>query len=216
MKTVLLTGFEPFNKEPINPAWEAVRALDGWSDAQAGFRVVARQLPCVFGEANARLRALLDELQPALVIAVGQAGGRVDLTVERVAINVDDAPIKDNAEQQLVDEPIVRGGPAAYFATLPIKAIVAALRDAGLPASVSQTAGTFVCNHVFYGLMHALAGRSGVRGGFIHIPYLPEQAARHPGAASMALAQMVQGLRIAIQTAFATADDAQIGAGATH
>jgi pyroglutamyl-peptidase len=216
MKTVLLTGFEPFNKEPINPAWEAVRALDGWSDAQAGFRVVARQLPCVFGEANARLRALLDELQPALAIAVGQAGGRVDLTVERVAINVDDAPIKDNAEQQLVDEPIVRGGPAAYFATLPIKAIVAALRDAGLPASVSQTAGTFVCNHVFYGLMHALAGRSGVRGGFIHIPYLPEQAARHPGAASMALAQMVQGLRIAIQTAFTTADDAQIGAGATH
>ena len=214
MKTVLLTGFEPFNKEPINPAWETVRALDGW--AEGGFVVVARQLPCVFGDANEAMRALVDELKPALVIAVGQAGGRVDLSVERVAINVDDAPIKDNADRQLVDEPIVRGGPAAYFSTLPIKAIVAALRAAGLPASVSQTAGTFVCNHVFYGLMHALAGRAGVRGGFIHIPYLPEQAARHPGAASMALGQMIEGIRIAVRTALETGRDAADVGGATH
>jgi len=214
MKTVLLTGFEPFNKEPINPAWEAVRALDGWQEA--GFRVVARQLPCVFGDANAAMAALLGELKPALVIAVGQAGGRVDLSVERVAINVDDAPIKDNAEQQLVDEPVVRGGPAAYFATLPIKAVVAALRAAGLPASVSQTAGTFVCNHVFYGLMHAVAGRKGVRAGFIHIPYLPEQAARHPGTASMSLAQMVDGIRIAVRTSLAVSADVSASAGATH
>ncbi|WP_374580019.1 pyroglutamyl-peptidase I [Pseudoduganella sp.] len=218
MKTVLLTGFEPFNKEPINPAWEAVRALDGWQDSAGGeaFRVVARQLPCVFGAANAAMRALLDEVQPVLVIAVGQAGGRVDLTVERVAINVDDAPIKDNAEQQLVDAPIVPDGPAAYFSTLPIKAIVAALRAAGLPASVSQTAGTFVCNHVFYGLMHALAGQGGMRGGFIHIPYLPEQAVRHPGAASMSLAQMVEGLRIAVKTSLAVSRDTSVAAGATH
>lgn len=222
MKTVLLTGFEPFNKEPINPAWEAVRALDGWQEGGepgAGtdaFRVVARQLPCVFVDANDAMRALLDEVQPALVIAVGQAGGRVDLTVERVAINVDDAPIKDNAEQQLVDTPIVAGGPAAYFSTLPIKAIVAALRAGGLPASVSQTAGTFVCNHVFYGLMHALAGRDDVRAGFIHIPYLPEQAARHPGAASMSLAQMIEGLRIAVQTSQAISRDTSFAAGATH
>ncbi len=214
MKTVLLTGFEPFNKEPINPAWEAVRALDGWSED--GFRVAARQLPCVFGDANAAMRSLVDELQPALVIAVGQAGGRVDLSVERVAINVDDAPIMDNADQQLVDEPIVVGGPAAYFSTLPIKAIVAALRTAGLPASVSQTAGTFVCNHVFYGLMHTLAGRSDVKAGFIHIPYLPEQAARHPGAASMSLPQLVQGLQIAIRTATATTGDIATEGGATH
>jgi len=214
MKTVLLTGFEPFNKEPINPAWETVRALDGWGEV--GFRVVARQLPCVFGDANAAMAALIDELQPALVIAVGQAGGRVDLSVERVAINVDDAPIKDNAEQQLVDEPIVRGGPAAYFATLPIKAIVAALRAAGLPASVSQTAGTFVCNHVFYGLMHVVAGRDDVKAGFIHIPYLPEQAARHPGAASMSLEQMIEGIRVAIRTALASDRDAVAAGGATH
>jgi pyroglutamyl-peptidase len=214
MKTVLLTGFEPFNKEPINPAWETVRALDGWSED--GFRVAARQLPCVFGDANAAVRSLIDELQPALVIAVGQAGGRVDLSVERVAINVDDAPIKDNAGLQLVDEPIVAGGPAAYFSTLPIKAIVAALRAAGLPASVSQTAGTFVCNHVFYGLMHTLAGRDDVKAGFIHIPYLPEQAARHPGAASMSLAQMTEGIRIAIRTALSVTSDLAVGAGATH
>jgi len=214
MKTVLLTGFEPFNKEPINPAWETVRALDGWGEGD--FHVVARQLPCVFGDANAAMAALMDELHPALVIAVGQAGGRVDLSVERVAINVDDAPIKDNAEQQLVDEPIVRGGPAAYFSTLPIKAIVAALRAAGLPASVSQTAGTFVCNHVFYGLMHAVAGRDDVKAGFIHIPYLPEQAARHPGAASMSLEQMIEGIRVAIRTALGTDRDAVAAGGATH
>ncbi|SFG02515.1 pyroglutamyl-peptidase I Cysteine peptidase. MEROPS family C15 [Duganella sp. CF458] len=214
MKTVLLTGFEPFNKEPVNPAWETVRALDGWGEGD--FRVVARQLPCVFGDANAAMTALIEELKPALVIAVGQAGGRVDLSVERVAINVDDAPIKDNAEKQLVDEPIVRGGPAAYFATLPIKAIVAALRAAGLPASVSQTAGTFVCNHVFYGLMHAVAGRDDVKAGFIHIPYLPEQAARHPGTASMSLEQMKEGLRVAVRTAQAVDRDAVVAAGATH
>lgn len=214
MKTVLLTGFEPFNKEPINPAWEAVRALDGWQDGE--LRVVARQLPCVFGAANQAMREAIDELRPALVIAVGQAGGRVDLSVERVAINIDDAPIEDNRRQQLVDQPIVPGGPAAYFSTLPIKAIVAALRAAGLPASVSQTAGTFVCNHVFYGLMHALARRKHVKAGFIHIPYLPEQAARHPDAASMALEQVVAGLRIAIRTALDTEGDLAAAAGATH
>ncbi|MFL6658026.1 MAG: pyroglutamyl-peptidase I, partial [Massilia sp.] len=174
MKTILLTGFEPFNKETINPAWEAVRALDGW--VGPGFVVQALQLPCVFGEARRAMDAAIAHHRPAVVIAVGQAGGRCDLSVERVAINVDDAPIPDNAQRQLVDEAIVPGGPAAYFSTLPIKAIVAALRAKGLPASVSQTAGTFVCNHVFYGLMHTTAGMK-LRAGFIHIPYLPQQAA---------------------------------------
>ncbi|WP_228895138.1 pyroglutamyl-peptidase I [Pseudoduganella aquatica] len=215
MKTILLTGFEPFNQETINPAWEAVRALDGWSED--GFRVVARQLPCVFGEANEAMAQAVAELHPAVVIAVGQAGGRCDLSVERVAINVDDAPIRDNRQQQLVDEAIVPGGPAAYFSTLPIKAIVGALREAGLPASVSQTAGTFVCNHVFYGLMHAAAkGRRAMRAGFIHIPYLPQQAAAHPGAASMALADMIEGLRIAVRTTLATVADVRVQGGATQ
>jgi pyroglutamyl-peptidase len=212
-RTVLLTGFEPFNKETINPAWEAVRALEGWRGP--GFAVQVLQLPCVFGEANLELGAALARLKPAVVIAVGQAGGRVDLSVERIAINVDDAPIPDNAQAQLVDEPIAPNGPAAYFSTLPIKAIVAALREAGLPASVSQSAGTFVCNHVFYGLMHATARRK-VRAGFLHIPYLPEQAAAHPGAASMALADMVRALKIAVEVALATGQDVRAGGGRTH
>ena len=208
-RTVLLTGFEPFNKETINPAWEAVRALDGWQGVQV------LQLPCVFGAANAVLKEALERIDPAVVIAVGQAGGRVDLSVERIAINVDDAPIKDNAQVQLVDEAVVADGPAAYFSTLPIKAIVAALRAAGLPASVSQTAGTFVCNHVFYGLMHASAGRQR-RAGFIHIPYLPQQAAAHPGAASMALADMVKGLKIAVEVALSAKQDVRAVGGRTH
>jgi len=212
-KTVLLTGFEPFNKETVNPAWEAVRALDGWRGD--GYVVKAVQLPCVFGDAIIAMGEAIAQAGPALVIAVGQAGGRVDMSVERVAINVDDAPIMDNAQRQLVDAPVVAGGPAAYFSTLPIKAIVAALRADGIPASVSQTAGTFVCNHVFYGLMHRTAGTQ-VKAGFIHIPYLPEQAARHPGMASMALAEVVRGLKIALEVALKTSTDAHEAGGATH
>jgi pyroglutamyl-peptidase len=161
------------------------------------------------------LKDAIDELGPVLVIAVGQAGGRSDISVERVAINVDDAPIPDNQKRQLVDQPIVADGPAAYFSTLPIKAIVRALRAAELPASVSQTAGTFVCNHVFYGLMHQTAGRA-LRAGFIHIPYLPGQAAAHPGAPSMALADMVAALRIAIEVALVAQEDAREAGGQTH
>lgn len=210
-KTVLLTGFEPFNKETVNPAWEAVRSLAGHEGD--GYRVEVRQLPCVFGVAGDVLRAAIDELKPAVVIAVGQAGGRVDLSVERIAINIDDAPIPDNARRQLVDRPVVEGAPAAYFSTLPIKAIVARMREAGLPASVSQTAGTFVCNHVFYSLMHQTAG-SDVRAGFIHIPYLPQQAAAHPGAPSMALAEVVRGLIVALEVALDTAADIRVAGGA--
>ncbi|MET3134717.1 pyroglutamyl-peptidase [Oxalobacteraceae bacterium GrIS 1.11] len=214
-QTVLLTGFEPFNGEDINPAWEAVKALAGWSEAD--FTVEARQLPCVFGLANRVLAAALDELQPTLVIAVGQAGGRADLSLERVAINLDDAPILDNASCQLIDAAIVADGPVGYFSTLPIKAIVRELRAAGLPASVSHSAGTFVCNHVFYGLMHHAASHGmPVRAGFIHIPYLPLQAAAHPGMASMALADMVAGLRIAVRVALAPGLDAREAGGATH
>jgi pyroglutamyl-peptidase len=212
-KTVLLTGFEPFNKETVNPAWEAVRALQGWHGE--GFSVHAVQLPCVFGEALRVIGEALAQHKPDLVIAVGQAGGRVDISVERVAINVDDAPIPDNALRQLVDQPIVAHGPAAYFSTLPIKAIVAALRAAGIPASVSQTAGTFVCNHVFYGLMHRTAGTA-LKAGFIHIPYLPEQAASHPGVASMALADMVRGLKIAVEVAVNSTADLRETGGSTH
>ena len=210
MPTVLLTGFEPFGGETINPSWEAVRRLDGMRIA--GATIAARQLPCVFGAALAELDRQMDALRPDLVIAVGQAGGRPDITVERVAINVDDARIADNAGQQPIDQPVAADGPAAYFATLPIKAIVAGLREQGIPASVSQTAGTFVCNHVMYGLLH----RGGARGGFIHIPYLPEQAARHPGQPSMRLDDCVQALQTAVEIALIQREDARIAGGATH
>lgn len=214
IKTVLLTGFEPFNQASINPAWEAVRALEGW--AGAGFRVEVRQLPCVFGEARRQLAALVDELHPDLVIAVGQAGGRAEISLERVAINVDDASILDNAGRQPVDLPIVEDGPAAYFTTLPIKAMAAAMREQGLRAGVSQTAGTFVCNHVFYGLMHHTAGKP-VKAGFIHVPFLPEQAAlREDQPPSMALEDIVAALRIAVETALRVERDVAHAGGATH
>jgi len=213
-KTVLLTGFEPFNGADVNPSWEAARALDGWSGP--GFQVVARELPCVFGRANLALFDAIDALQPDIVIAVGQAGGRHEISVERVALNVDDASIPDNAGQQPVDATIADGGPAAYFSTLPIKAIVKALRLRGFPAGVSQTAGTFVCNHVFYGLMQHAQGRA-LKGGFIHVPFLPQQVAdRADSAPSMALNDIIDGLRIAVEVAVGVDTDVAETGGATH
>ncbi|MBY4731588.1 pyroglutamyl-peptidase I [Cupriavidus pauculus] len=215
-RTVLLTGFEPFEQEPINPSWEAVRALDGERVGDA--TIVARQLPCVFGKAIDVMAALVAEVRPDVVIAVGQAGGRTEMSIERVAINVDDARIADNAGAQPIDAAIAPAGPAAYFSSLPIKAIVRDMRAAGVPAMVSQTAGTFVCNHVFYGLMHTLAqpGVAAVRGGFIHIPYLPEQAARHPGAPSLALDTLIAGLRVAVATTLSTQADIREQGGQLH
>lgn len=213
---VLLTGFEPFEQEAVNPSWEAVRALDGWRPEGAVVHV--RCISCVFGSALRELDAAIDELQPQLVLAVGQAGGRSELTPERVAINVDDGRICDNAGCQPIDTPVVAGAPAAYFSTLPIKAMVRDLRAAGIPAAVSNTAGTFVCNHLFFGLMHRIAIRpvAGMRGGFIHIPYLPEQVAQRPGLPSMALATVVAGLRIAIATALVVRDDVRETGGQLH
>ncbi|CAM7791636.1 pyroglutamyl-peptidase I [Lelliottia nimipressuralis] len=214
MRNVLVTGFEPFGGETVNPSWEVVRQLEG--SIIDSCRVVTRQLPCVFGESLSVLNAAIDELEPAVVIAVGQAGGRVDVTVERVAINVDDARIADNRGQQPIDVAIVPDGPAAWFSSLPIKAMVAAMREKGIPASVSQTAGTFVCNHVMYGLLHKISGKTAVKGGFIHIPYLPEQAAAHPGAPSMAAHTVKAALIVAVEVALRQASDVKIVGGATH
>ena len=206
---VLLTGFEPFDGETVNPSWLAVQPLHGRQ--VAGHRIVAALLPTVFGHAPAALRALLARHRPRLVICVGQAGGRSAISLERIAINIDDARIADNAGSQPVDSPVVPGAPAAHFSTLPIKAMRAALLEAGIAAEVSQTAGTFVCNHVFYALMHALANDSalqGVRGGFIHVPWLPQQ-----GNPSMPLADLTRGLRLAIQVALTTGTDIRQAAG---
>ena len=201
----LVTGFEPFAGDAVNPAGEAVLGLPSRLGELA---IHTRVLPTVFGRAIAALEDALVTVQPDLVLCVGLAGGRAELSLERVAINVDDARIPDNDGQQPIDRPIAAGGPAAYFTGLPVKAAVAALREAGLPAIVSNTAGTFVCNHVFYGLMHVTATRQlPLRGGFLHVPYLPSQAARFNAAPSMALEQIVAGIRIILRVAAARTED---------
>ena len=214
LPAILLTGFAPFGGESDNPSWDAVSRLDG--DIIGGHRVVAQRLPVEFQASLDVLREALDALSPAVALCVGQAGGRAQLSIERIAINVDDARIPDNAGRSPIDQAIAADGPAAYFATLPIKAMLAELRAAGLPAEISQTAGTYVCNHVFYGLMHALRTRPGVRGGFVHIPFSPEQAARHPGAPSLSIETVVHALRLMLQTALATRVDRHVAAGAEH
>lgn len=213
---ILLTGFEPFDQEEVNPSWEAARALDGW---RCGGAVVhARRISCVFGAALRELDAAIDALQPQLVIGIGQAGGRSEITPERVAINIDDGRICDNRGCQPIDVPVVAGAPAAYFSSLPIKAMVRDLRAAGIPAAVSNTAGTFVCNHLFFGLMHRIASRpiTGMRGGFIHIPYLPAQVVLRPGLPSMALETVVAGLRVAVATALSVREDVRETGGQLH
>lgn len=206
MKKVLVTGFDPFGGEPVNPALEAVKQLDG--KEIAGSLVVTKEIPTVFGKAITTLEEAIEEIQPDLVICVGQAGGRPVLTPERVAINVNDARISDNDHNQPIDEEIVPGGPVGYWSTLPVKAMVKKMNDSGIPASVSNTAGTFVCNHIFYGLMHYLdsIGNS-IRGGFIHIPFLPEQVVRNPGQPSMGLETIVKGLELAIEAALLNEKD---------
>jgi pyroglutamyl-peptidase len=221
-RPILLTGFDAFGGASLNPSGLAVKALHGRQ--VLGHKVVTACLPTVYGQSLKTLGQLLRLHRPALVVCVGQAGGRSAISLERVAINVDDAPIADNAGSQPVDVPVVPGGPAAYFSTLPIKDMLVALQREGLPAEVSQTAGTFVCNHVFYGLMHQLATQRSlrnVRGGFVHVPWLPEQGTPH-----MALEDVVKGLRVLLRCAMATptagqgpgptGSDTRVHAGATH
>jgi pyroglutamyl-peptidase len=200
---VLLTGFEAFGDDPsgqgLNPSALAVGALHG--KRIAGHRVVASVLPCVFGQSITTLKALVLAHRPVLVVCVGQAGGRAGISIERIAVNLDDAPLPDNAGRMLHNTPVVAGGPAAYFSTLPVQAMLAALQRAGAPCELSSSAGHFVCNHVFYALMHLLAKKkSAVRGGFVHVPYLPEQAA-DICAPSMALDEMTRGLSVAVRAA---------------
>lgn len=197
-RPILLTGFEPFGGEAVNPSWLIAQALHG--ETVAGSCVLALRLPTEFRRSLRVLRPALRRHAPRLVVALGQAAGRAELSIERVAINVDDARIPDNANAQPIDTPVVRGGPAAHFSTLPVKAIASALRARGVPAAVSQTAGTFVCNHVFYGLQHALVGTR-VRSGFVHVPSLPEQAAARPGEPSLPLAILIEDVREVLRVA---------------
>ena len=207
---MLLTGFAPFAGETVNPSWQAVRLLDGKTIED--HRVTVAELPCEFDASLPALRRALRTTEPGAVIATGLAGGREGISLERIAINVIDARIPDNAGAQPIDAPVVRAGPAAYFATLPLKASLQALRNADIPAHVSQTAGTYVCNQVFYGLMHALRRRRSTRAGFVHVPWLPDQAKVHrqPG---MPLEQMVRALEIIVRTTLTTKHDIRMAGG---
>jgi len=208
---VLVTGFEPFGGEDVNPSWEICGRLPA---AIGRARVRTLRVPTRFRRAIEVVTGAIVEHEPRLVILLGQAGGRACLSVERVAINVDDARIPDNAGARPVDEPVAPSGPAAYFATVPVKAMAAAIREAGVPAEVSNSAGTFVCNHLFYGVLHFMAstGRP-ARAGFIHVPWLDSQAVARPGEPAMALATMARGVEAAIAAALETAIDVKMAAG---
>ena len=189
MKKLLITGFDPFDGATVNPSWEAVKLLP---DTVGDYELYKLQIPTVFGLAPKTVLEKAAEVQPDVIISVGQAGTRPAVTPERIGINVRDARIADNAGISPKDEPIVPGGPDGLFSTLPVKAMIAAIQEAGLPASVSNTAGTFVCNDVLYSLLHHYAG-SNVRCSFIHVPWLPEQ-----GEPSLPLESTAKALEIAI------------------
>lgn len=209
---ILLTAFEPFGGAAINPAQEAA-ALIPQRVGRADVATIC--VPVVFGQAIDTVAAAIRREKPDAVLCIGQAGGRAALTPERVAINVDDASIPDNAGYQPIDRPVVPGGPAAYFSTLPVKAMTAAIRTEGLPAQVSNTAGTFVCNHLMYGVLHLLAEEfPGVRGGFMHVPFAPEQVIARP-APAMSVADIARGIEAAIR-AIADGEDLHSAEGATE
>jgi len=193
---VLITGFDPFGGEPINPALEAVKLV---SDNVDGAEVVKQEIPTVFKKSIAKLEEALITHNPDVVICVGQAGGRFEITPERIAINVDDARIPDNEGNQPIDEPIVHDGPDAYFSKLPVKAIINTLQKGCIPSKISETAGTFVCNHLMYGLLHLIHTKyPHIRGGFIHIPYVTAQVIDKKGQPYISLDELVKGLELAI------------------
>ncbi len=192
-KKLLITGFDPFGGESINPSWEAVRLLP---DQIGCFALTKLQIPTVFGVAAQAVLEAVEKIDPDVILCVGQAGGRSAITPEVVAINLREANIPDNAGNRPVNTPVIPQGPAAYFATVPVRQMVSAINAAGIPGSLSLSAGAFVCNDTLYTLLHRYYGSS-TQVGFVHIPYLPQQAPE--GKPSMALEQMVAGLAAAIK-----------------
>ena len=212
---ILVTGFDPFGGEKVNPALEAVKSLP--SEIH-GAEIHWVEIPTVFYKAADVLETAIVRFQPDAVLCIGQAGGRASLTPERVAINQDDARIPDNQGNQPIDTPIRLDGQAAYFSTLPIKAMVQAIKEEGLPATVSNTAGTFVCNHLMYQALY-LADKKfpHMRAGFMHIPYMTEQVINKPNTASMNLTDIVRGIEAAIGAIVDYKDkDIKLVGGATH
>ena len=212
---ILVTGFDPFGGEKVNPALEAVKSLPS---VIHGAEIRWVEIPTVFYQSAEILETEIVCYQPDVVLCIGQAGGRASLTPERVAINQDDARIPDNQENQPIDIPIRLDGEAAYFSTLPIKAMVQAIKEVGLPATVSNTAGTFVCNHLMYQALY-LADKKfpHMRAGFMHIPYMTEQVVNKPNTASMCLRDIVRGIEAAIAAIVDHKDkDLKLVGGATH
>ena len=195
MKKLLLTAFTPFDGERINPALEAVKL---GKDRIGNLLIVKLEVPTVFGQSIDTVREAIEREKPDFVLSIGQAGGRADITPERVAINLDDARIPDNEGNQPIDEPIFPDGKNAYFSTLPVKAMVEAIRKEGLPSSLSNSAGTYVCNHLMYGVLYYLDKRPVIKAGFIHVPYIPEQTKNKKEMPALELSEIVRGLEAAI------------------
>lgn len=212
---LLMTGFSPFGGESMNPAWEAVRRLP---DRLGEWTLVKREIPTSFAGCAAALEGACREHRPDAVLCVGQAGGRACVTVERVAVNLAEASIPDNDGAQPVDQPLVPGGPAAYFATLPVKAMVRRVRAAGVPCQLSYTAGTYVCNCAMYRALHLAAeAYPGMRAGFIHVPYTPRQALDKPGATpTMSLEDISRALAAAAEAIAEGREDSGANMGTTH
>lgn len=192
MKQLLITGFEPFGGETVNPSWEAVRLLP---EELGDYRLTKLQIPTVFGRAAGTVLETARTLHPDVILCIGQAGGRSGVTPEVVGINLREARIPDNAGNQPENVPVVENAPAAYFSTVPVRAMVGAIRDAGVPASLSYSAGAFVCNDVLFSLLHHYR-ETETRVGFVHVPFLPEQAKE--AAPSLPLADIVRALTAAI------------------
>jgi pyroglutamyl-peptidase len=211
MTTVLLTGFEAFGHTPINPAEQVAKSLDGTRLDDA--TIVARIIPNVFFKAIDVVRAAIEEINPGAVVMMGEYGGRAVITVERIAHNLNDATrygLADNDGCALQDQPTVAGGPVAYYATLPIRAMVKAMRQAGIPSDISDTAGTFCCNHLMYGILHHIAAAGlDIRAGWIHLPYLPSTAAleQNLGAPSMSVETSAAGVLTGIRAILANSID---------
>ncbi|ASZ06827.1 MULTISPECIES: pyroglutamyl-peptidase I [Enterococcus] len=212
---VLVTGFDPFGGDKVNPAYEAVKKMPA---EIAGAEIIKLEVPTVFGKSSQVVREAIKEHQPEIVICVGQAGGRSAVSFERVAINLAEARIPDNEGNQPFDTALEEDGPAAYFTTLPIKAMTKNVHDHGLPAYISYTAGTFVCNDIMYRLLHVLHTEfPTIRGGFIHVPFSPDQVIERPvGTASMSLADIADSLTYAVEAAIENEQDISGNAGTTH
>ena len=212
---ILVTGFDPFGGEPTNPAIEAVKRID---DNIEGAEIIKLEIPTVFHKAADVVEEKIKEVNPNVVLSVGQAGGRYGICVERVAINQDDARIEDNEGKQPIDVAIREDGAPAYFSTLPIKAMVEEIKKENIPASVSNTAGTFVCNHIMYQDLYLAEKYGNIKAGFIHVPFLTEQVVDKKDTASMSLEDIVKGLNAAIRAIvkYNDKEDLNVTGGATH